>query len=110
MSPLGMFYFYSSLFDILEWWGKLKQIYIVFYFDLSQRYILMKVSDSNQGKKKHKFHYACSLCAEGSGQKNDQQSFPFVSNTLQMALFCFPSAVQALKMGDKGSQRVKANS
>lgn len=80
MSPLGICFTFKALYlsillaflDILEWWGKLKQICIVFYFDLSKRDILMKVSNSNQGKKTHKFYYVCSLCAEGSGQKNDQ--------------------------------------
>lgn len=80
MSPLEICFTFTALYlsvllaflDVLEWWGKFKQIYIVFYFHLSQRYILMNISDSNQGKKKHKFYYACSLCAEGSGQKNDQ--------------------------------------
>lgn len=47
---------------------------------------------------------------KGVDKKNDQWSFPFVSSSLQMAVFCFPGAVQAPEMGDKGSQWVKANS
>lgn len=70
----------------------------------------MKVSDSNQGKKKHKFYMHMPFVQKGVDNKNDQWSFPFVSSTLQMAVFCFPGAVEALEMGDKGSQRVKANS
>jgi len=44
---------------------------------------------------------------KGVDKKMTSNSF---SNTLQMAVFCFPGAMQALKMGDKGSQWVKANS
>lgn len=43
-------------------------------------------------------------------KKKDQEYFPFVSHTLQMTVCCFPGPVQALEMGDKGSQWVKANS
>lgn len=121
MSPLGICFTFTALclsillafFDILEWGVYVCETQTNLYFllfDFSQRYILMKVSDSNQGKRAHKFCYGCSFCAEGRGQKHDQESFPFVSNTLQATACCFPGPVQALEMGDKGSQWVKANS
>lgn len=47
---------------------------------------------------------------KGEDKKNDQESFPFVSNPLQMTVCCFPGPLQALEMGAKGSQWVKANS
>lgn len=122
MSPLGICFTFAALclsillafFDILEWGVDVCEAQINLYFlllDFSQRYILMKASDSNQGEKKpYKFCYGCSFCAEGRGQKNDQESFSFVSNTLQMTVCCFPGPLQALEMGAKGSQWVKANS
>lgn len=121
MSPLGICFTFTALclnillafFGILEWGVDVCETQTNLYFlllDFSQRYILMKVSDSNQGKKTHKFCNECSFCAEGRGEKNDEESFPFVSSTLQMTVCIFPGPVQALEMGDKGSLWVKANS
>lgn len=85
MSPLGICFTFAALclsillafFDILEWGVDVCEAQINLYFlllDISQRYILMKASDSNQGEIKnkkptYKFCYGYSFRAEGRGQK-----------------------------------------
>lgn len=123
MSPLGICFTFTALYwsgllafwDIFEQWVKLKQAYIVLCFDLSHRYITMKVSDRNQEKKKHTFYHACSLHAEAlfsASIRNRQKNLPRALGFCfqHAANGSFPGPGQAPEMGDKGLQRVRASS